>query len=35
MTCAARIAAAETIEPAWLAMLADVETALVGLDRDA
>ena len=30
-----RLAAAERIGPAWLAMLTDVETALVGLDRDA
>jgi hypothetical protein len=29
-----RIAAAETIERAWLAMLADVETVLAALDRD-
>jgi hypothetical protein len=30
-----RLAAAETIEPAWLAMLADAEIVLGGLDRDA
>jgi hypothetical protein len=29
-----RLAAAETIEPAWLATLANVETVLAGLDRD-
>jgi hypothetical protein len=29
-----RLAAAEIIEPAWLALLADVETVLAGLDRE-
>jgi hypothetical protein len=29
-----RLAAAETIEPAWLAMLAHAETVIAGLDRD-
>jgi hypothetical protein len=29
-----RLATAETIEPAWLAMLADAEAVLAALDRD-
>ena len=29
-----RLAEAEQIEPAWLAMLADAEAVIVALDRD-